>query len=124
MTSNSQEIIQDIRTEYDMLIEFVTGEQALTATADHIERGLFKLLLKLGAKLLTLFFVMRSQAYSCEPLEMEEGQTLPYLEDKKRLLTTQTDELEAKLSKIDTQPMNDTMIERINEALEIKLTVL
>jgi hypothetical protein len=84
MTFNSQDIIQDIRAEYDMLIEFVTGEQAHTATADHIERGLFKLLLKLGAKLLTLFFVMRSQAYSREPLEIEEGQTLPYLEDKKR----------------------------------------
>jgi hypothetical protein len=84
MTSNLQEIIQDLDTEYDMLIEFVTGEQARTATADHIERGLFKLLLKLGAKLLTLFFVMRSQAYCRQPLEMEEGQTLPYLEDKKR----------------------------------------
>jgi hypothetical protein len=83
MTFNSQEIIQDIRAEYDMLIEFVTGEQARTATADHIERGLFKLLLKLGAKLLTLFFVMRSQAYSREPLEMGGGQTLSYLEDKK-----------------------------------------
>lgn len=84
MTFNSQEIIQDIREEYDMLIEFVTGEQARTATADHIERGLFKLLLKLGAKLLTLFFVMRSQAYSREPLETEDGEMLPYLEDKKR----------------------------------------
>lgn len=83
MTSNTQEIIQEIRAEYDMLIEFVTGEQARTATADHIERGLFKLLLKLGAKLLALFFVMRSQAYSREPLGMGEGQTLPYLEDKK-----------------------------------------
>jgi len=83
MTFNSREIIQDIRAEYDMLIEFVTGEQARTATADHIERGLFKLLLKLGAKLLTLFFVMRSQAYSREPLETGAGQRLPYLEDKR-----------------------------------------
>ena len=84
MKSNSQEVIQDIRVEYDMLIEFVTGEQARTATADCIERGLFKLLLKLGAKLLTLFFVMRSEACCRESLETEGHQTLPYLEDKKR----------------------------------------
>ena len=55
MTFNSQEIIQDVRTEFERLLEFVTGEQARTAQADHIERGLFKMLLKLGAKLLQLF---------------------------------------------------------------------
>lgn len=51
MTSNSQTIIQDIRQKFEMLLDFVTGEQAHQATADHIERGLFKLLLALGAKL-------------------------------------------------------------------------
>jgi hypothetical protein len=39
-----------------MLLDFVTGEPAQQATADHIERGLFKLLLAMGAKLLLLFF--------------------------------------------------------------------
>jgi hypothetical protein len=32
------------------LLDFVMGEQARTATADQIERGLFKLLICLGAK--------------------------------------------------------------------------
>jgi hypothetical protein len=50
MTCNSQEIIQDIRAEFEMLLDFVMGEQARTATADQIERGLFKLLICLGAK--------------------------------------------------------------------------
>jgi hypothetical protein len=84
MTSNSQEIAHDIRQEFEMLLEFVTGEEARTATADHIERGLFKLLLILGAKLLTLFFVIRSQACSREPLQLENGQTLRYHRDTKR----------------------------------------
>jgi hypothetical protein len=49
MTSNSQEIIQDIRAEFDKMLDFVTGEAACSATADQIERGLFKLLIRLGA---------------------------------------------------------------------------
>ena len=56
MTFNSQEIIKDVRAQFEHMLDFVTGEQARTATADHIERGLFKLLLSLGAKLLQLFF--------------------------------------------------------------------
>jgi hypothetical protein len=34
-----------------MLLKFVTSDQAKEATADQIERSLFKLLLVLGAKL-------------------------------------------------------------------------
>jgi hypothetical protein len=84
MTFNSQEIIQDIRAECEKMIGFVTGEQARTATADRIERGLFKLLICLGAKLLTLFFVMRSQASSRDTLHTAEGQSLYYQRDTKR----------------------------------------
>ena len=61
MTFNSQSIIHDIRAELEKLIDFVSGEQAQTATADHIERSLFRQMLKLGAKLLLLFFVVRAQ---------------------------------------------------------------
>jgi hypothetical protein len=84
MTSNSQEIIQDIRAEFDKMLDFVTGESARLATADQIERGLFKLLIRLGAKLLTLFFVMRSQASSRDTLQIPEGHTLNYQRDTKR----------------------------------------
>jgi hypothetical protein len=84
MTSNSQTIIQDIRQEFEMLLDFVTGEQAHQATADHIERGLFKLLLAIGAKLLRLFFVMRSEACSREPHQTATGATLAYERDTKR----------------------------------------
>jgi hypothetical protein len=84
MTSNSQTIIQDIRQEFEMLLDFVTGEPAQQATADHIERGLFKLLLAMGAKLLRLFFVMRSEACSRETLQTASGVTLGYERDTKR----------------------------------------
>ena len=84
MASNSQPIIQDIRQEFEMLLEFVTGEQAQEATADQIERSLFKLLLAVGAKLLMLFFVMRSEACSREAMQTAIGQSLPYERDTKR----------------------------------------
>jgi hypothetical protein len=66
------------------MLDFVMGEEARTATADQIERGLFSLLLTLGAKLLGLFFVMRSQACVRGKYQGEEGCELPYQQDKKR----------------------------------------
>ena len=84
MTFNSQEIIQDIRVQFEHMLDFVTGEQARTASADYIERGLFKLLLSLGAKLLQLFFVMRSQACSRQTIRTETGQELLYHRDTPR----------------------------------------
>ena len=85
MTFNSQDIIQDTRAEFEHLLEFVTGEQARTAKADNIERGLFKMLLSLGAKLLQLFFTMRSEICSRQPVQDKSGQELPYHRDTKRV---------------------------------------
>ena len=42
MTFNSHTIIQEIRAEFEMLLDFVTGVEAQVATADRIERGLFR----------------------------------------------------------------------------------
>lgn len=83
MTFNSQTIIQDIRVDFEKMLDFVMGKDSRTATADHVERGLFKLLLALGAKLLTLFFVVRSQACSRQTLQRGVDQ-LPYYHDTKR----------------------------------------
>jgi hypothetical protein len=85
MTFNSQEIIQDIRAEFEHLLEFVIGEQARTAKADSIERGLFKMLLKLGAKLLQLFFTMRSEICSRQAVQSKSGEDLPYHRDTERI---------------------------------------
>ena len=84
MTFNSQVIIQDIRTDFETMLEYVTGEQARTATADATERGLFKMLIEMGLKLLTLFFIMRSQNASREMLKKTDGSELRYHRDTER----------------------------------------
>jgi hypothetical protein len=84
MTFNSQDIIQEIRAKFEMMLDLVTGPEAQTATADHIERCLFRRLLSLGAQLLLLFFVVRSQNCSREPVQKEGGQELPYHAERKR----------------------------------------
>ena len=73
MTSNSQAIIQDIRADFEAMLEYVTGEEARQATADATERGLFKMLIQMGLKLLTLFFEMRSQHAARENLVLADG---------------------------------------------------
>ena len=88
MTFNSQDIIQQIRAEFEMLLDFATGAEAQTATADRIERGLFRRLLGLGAQLLLLFFVIRAQNCSREPLQQEDGQELPYHAERKRVYSS------------------------------------
>ena len=85
MAFNSQAIIQDVRAEFEHLLDFVTGEQARTAKADSIERGLFKMLLSLGAQLLQLFFAMRSETCSRQSVQSKSGQELPYHRDTERV---------------------------------------
>ena len=85
MPFNSEMMIEDIRSDLESMLEFVTGAQACTATADQTERGLFKMLLQMGAKLLSLFFIMRSQTCSRQPLPLADGQELPYHRDTKRI---------------------------------------
>jgi hypothetical protein len=84
MTFNPQVIIQDIRTDFENMLEYVTGEQARTATADATERGLFKMLIEMGLKLLTLFFVIRSQNASRATLKTAKGSVLYYHRDTQR----------------------------------------
>ena len=84
MTSNSQVIIQEVRADFEKMLEYVTGAQARTATADATERGLFKMLIGMGLKLLTLFFVMRSHNASRERLKRADGSELYYHRDTQR----------------------------------------
>ncbi|NIQ12801.1 MAG: ISKra4 family transposase [Gammaproteobacteria bacterium] len=84
MTFNSQEIIQEIHKDFEDMLEYVTGEQARTATADATERGLFKMLMQMGSKLLRLFFILRSQATSREPLKTADGDEWSYHREMQR----------------------------------------
>jgi len=64
MTLNSITMIQQkIRTDFDILLGAVSGDEAQKSTADQMERHLFKQLLRLGANLRQLYFEMRSATY-------------------------------------------------------------
>ncbi len=84
MTFNSEEIIQEVRKEFEQMLDYVSNEAAYQATADQMERGLFARLLKLGWQLLLLFFTLRSQQSSREPFTLAEGDCLTYHRDTKR----------------------------------------
>jgi len=60
MPSSPDTMIRQLREEFDTLIDFVSA--ADTAKIYEVERSLFSMLLAMGAKLLALFFAVRSQA--------------------------------------------------------------
>lgn len=74
----------NIRAEFEKIVQFVTSEEAQTATADQIERNLFQYLLRLGAKLLLLFFQMRSQGCGREKITVK-GEEVRYQSEQKRV---------------------------------------
>ena len=82
MSFNSKEIIQNIRQEFEKMINVVQDNK--DATADEMERELFKRLLQMGGQLLVLFFTLRSEEQARESIENEAGDQLPYFGDKKR----------------------------------------
>ena len=84
MDYNLPEMQENIRAEFETMLQFVTSEEAQTATADQIERSLFQLLLSLGAQLLLLFFQMRSQTCSRDAITIK-GQKTPYNSEQKRV---------------------------------------
>lgn len=84
MASNSETIIQDVRVQYEHLLDFVTGETAQRASAYQIESGLFKLLVSLGLQLLQLFFMVRSENSERTKMQLKGGQELPCHRDTAR----------------------------------------
>lgn len=84
MNYNLSEMQRNIRSDFEKMLQFVTSEEAQTATAHQIERSLFQLLLSLGAQLLLLFFQMRSQACARDTIVVED-QPVPYNSEQKRV---------------------------------------
>lgn len=82
MLFNTEDIVQEIRAEFEAMLIYVKGSK--TATADQVERGIFRRLLALGFKLMLLFFTMRAEEYPRTPIETEAGETLPCFDDRKR----------------------------------------
>lgn len=84
MISNSEKIIQEVRDQFEQMLDFVTGERAQKASAYQIESGLFKLLVSLGFSLMRLFFRVRSEKSNRTKVQMADGQELPYHRDTAR----------------------------------------
>lgn len=85
MTFNSKVIIpENIQSDFEILYSMVTGVEGQQSTADQMERHLFKQLLRMGAKLMKLYFDLRSQASVREEAINQEGVRLPYHSQKKR----------------------------------------
>jgi len=78
MSSNSTQIIHQLRCEFQELIEYVTGGGSHTRTAYEVELTLFRRLLALGAKLLHLFFVQRAAVRPSGPVYAPDGTELKY----------------------------------------------
>lgn len=82
MSSNTAEIVQEIRREFESMLLYV--HESRSATADQMERGLFRRLLALGGQLMVLFFCLRAAEYPRTPVRTPAGVTLPYHGEKKR----------------------------------------
>ena len=82
MSLNSGEIVQDIRKEFESMLQYV--QESKEKTADEMERSLFAQLLGLGARLMLLFFTLRASDYGCADWTTKEGVTLPYHGENER----------------------------------------
>lgn len=82
MSFNTDEIVQEIRSEFESMLVYVMESD--DATADQVERGIFRQLLSLGAQLMVLFFSLQAAAYAHTPLVTESGAAVPFLCNKKR----------------------------------------
>lgn len=82
MSFNSDEIVQNIRTEFESMLQYV--QESEERTADAVERSLLKQLLGLGAQLMVLFFSLRASRCSHEPVVREDGSKLGYHSEKRR----------------------------------------
>jgi hypothetical protein len=78
MSSNSDQIVHQLRCEFQELVEYVTGEQSQSRTAYEVELTLFRRLLALGARLLYLFFVHRAAVRPSGPVYARDGTELKY----------------------------------------------
>ena len=66
MSHNADAIVQELHAEFESMLSYVKDSH--TATADQIERGLFRRLLNLGARLMVLFFTLRLRDGSAREL--------------------------------------------------------
>lgn len=96
MSFNSERMIVEIRESVEKMIRQVTGKGSGEASADQMERELFRMLLQLGAQLLALFFAKRSEASGRTCARLKNGAIVPYYQDKSRKYVSIFGEVELK----------------------------
>ena len=84
MSSNSMQMIHQLRADFERLLALVTGAEAHTATMDQMERCLFRQVLRLGFRLLQLFVMKRVESETHAPLTSRDGRRLRYHSQKPR----------------------------------------
>ena len=82
MSHNADAIVQELHVEFESMLNYVKDSR--TATADQVERGLFRRLLSLGARLMLLFFALRTAAAARDEHQLANGETLPYRAEHRR----------------------------------------
>ena len=56
-----EEIVTEIRSEFEKLLDLVMGKEAQTMTAGGMERAIFKSMVKIGKEAMYLFLVNRTE---------------------------------------------------------------
>jgi hypothetical protein len=79
MAANSEEIVQQIRADFESLLQWVMGTTPLTPTTAHdMECAVLRRVLEMGRRLLLLFFVAQAQRQRPASVRNAKGETLPY----------------------------------------------
>lgn len=82
MSVNRRELIAELRTDFEALLNMVTGAEAQTATLNQMERSLVRHLLRLGRKLLQVFLAGRAEAEAHTPQWGWQRRKVPYHSQK------------------------------------------
>lgn len=78
MRPETTDVLQEVRREFEKLIDLVTGSSAHHATLNQMERHVFRGVLRLGYQLLQLFLARRVETEPHAPVESPTGQRLAY----------------------------------------------
>lgn len=82
MSPNVDTIVQELHAEFESMLSYVKVSH--TATADEMERGLFRRLLSLGARLMLLYFALRAGQAQRTEHQLTSGVTVPYIGEHRR----------------------------------------
>jgi len=84
MPATSEQIVQDLRSQFETLLASVVSEEAQAMTADTMERRLLRHVLALGRSLFALFLATRAAATMQRERAGPDGVARPYHSQRTR----------------------------------------